>query len=367
MSWADEHLNADPAFKVHSYTTGKDGNVTSTRHVSAGRSPDEVTHVPDPSKIARTSTLFGADGEVRAQWVIEKPEDADRKAALEAWLETALEPLPPRPRIAPPVTHADHLMTTYPIGDHHLGMLAWKYEVGASNDIEIAEGLLSGAMRYLVNAAPDSDTALVAVLGDFFHYDSFDSVTPTNRNLLDADGRAPKMFSAGMRLCEYIIGLAAEKHNRVRVIFELGNHDPFSSMVIARIMDRLYRDNPRISVDINPSHFHFFEWGSNLIGTHHGHGRAAKPAQLPQIMASDQREAWGRTKHHYWYTGHIHNQTVFEFPGCVVESFPILPPGDAYAHNEGYRSRRLMRAIIYHREHGEVGRVAVNPEMLEVA
>jgi hypothetical protein len=348
-------------YKKTKYTRGKDGEVVSTQFVRQGKAKSEP---PANAIIKRVSTLYDSDGDIRQQWVIQTPEDQQREELLQAWFKQASEAIPARPWIAPPVLKPLPLLVSYPIGDHHLGMLAWKHEVGVSNDIELAEALLTDAMNYLVGRAPEAENAIIAVLGDFFHYDSFDQVTPTNRNLLDADGRAPKMISAGFRLMENIIDRALAKHNRVHIICELGNHDPYTSMILAQFLARVYRDNERVTVDISPGHFHYFEWANNLFGTHHGHGRAAKPAQLPQIMAADRREAWGRTQHHYWYTGHIHQQTVYEYAACKVESFPILPPADAYAYNEGYRSQREMKAIIYHAEYGEIGRVTVNPEMM---
>lgn len=363
MSWADEHLGE---FELNRVTTNAEGNVTSEQYVRAGRAPEDVQHIPDPAFIARTSTLFDATGKVRAQWVIEKPEEQERHTLLMAWADEMAKDLPARPEV--PLGRGMHnadLCLLYPIGDHHTGMLAWKHETGESFDIDIAEAILTRAVQQLVMSAPAASEAVVPFLGDFFHYDSFDSVTPTHRNLLDSDGRAPKMISVGMRLMETVIELAAEKHEKVRVIVELGNHDAYTSMIAARWLDRIYRDNPRVTVDINPSHFHYYEFGQSLFGTHHGHGRVAKPAQLAGIMAHDQREAWGRTKYHYWMTGHVHHQSVYEYPGCLVESFRILPPADAYAHNEGYRSGRDMKAIVYHRKHGEVGRQTINPSMLE--
>lgn len=367
MTWADG-IEVPSDFKLHSYTTGRDGGTTSEKHVRVGRPESEVIHVPSPAFVSKTSTLYDKDGEVAAQWVMQRPEDKQRQETFEAWAAAAMEGFPARPLVplSPHFAHTnDDLLVSYPIGDHHIGMLAWKHEVGVSNDIELAEALLSDAMSFLVAGSPVSSYALVEVLGDFFHYDSFDSVTPTNRNLLDSDGRAPKMISAGFRLIEQVIVFALEKHTHVHVMVELGNHDRYTSMVMARYIERIFRDNPRVTVDINPSHFHYYEWGSCLFGTTHGDARAAKPANLPGIMAVDQREAWGRTKYRYWKTGHIHQQKVYEFPGCTVESFPILPPGDAYAYNEGYRSKREMKAIVYHRDYGEVGRQVVNPEMLK--
>jgi hypothetical protein len=90
---------------------------------------------------------------------------------------------------------------------------------------------------------------------------------------------------------------------------------------------------------------------------------------LPLIMATDRPEDWGRTRYRYWWTGHIHTSKTQaatnsqDFSGCSVESFRILAPTDAWAHQKGYRPHRDMKSITLHREFGEVARNTVNPEM----
>lgn len=353
-----------PPLVPHQVTRDGEGNVKSVVEKRAGRDPETAVKIPN-AQVGRTSTLYDREGNVSAQWVIERPEDRARFEQLTLWAQKLAETLPAKPLIAAPLppTIAE-LCVGYPIGDHHLGMLAWKHETGESYDIDLSQEILTKAVQQLVGSAPPAKQGVVAFLGDFFHYDSFDPVTPTHRNLLDADGRAPKMISAGMQLMEDVIDLAAQRHSTVQVIVELGNHDAYTSMIAARWLDRVYRDNPRVVVDIAPGHFHYFEWGKCLVGTHHGDGRAAKAAQLPGIMAADRSEAWGRTKYRMWWTGHVHHQSVHEFPGCSTESFRILAPADAYAFNNGYRSASDMKAIVLHREYGEVGRNVVNPAML---
>ena len=88
---------------------------------------------------------------------------------------------------------------------------------------------------------------------------------------------------------------------------------------------------------------------------------------LPGVMAADRAEMWGASKFRYWLTGHIHNQQIKEFAGCTVESFNTLAPNDAYAANGGWRSRQNMKAIILHKEFGEVARHTVCPQMLQEA
>ena len=127
----------------------------------------------------------------------------------------------------------------------------------------------------------------------------------------------------------------------------------------------LYENEPRVTVDKTPSRFHYYEWGKVLLGVHHGD--RVKMDRLPAVMAHDQSEAWGRTAHRIWLTGHVHHDSRKEFPGCLVESFGVLAPLDAYASAGGYRSQRSMKALVFHREHGEQERHTVRPSMLEAA
>jgi hypothetical protein len=320
----------------------------------------EAQEIPD-GIVTKVSTLYDADGQVKQQWVMEKPEDRDR---LILWQEIAKDIASDTDQVGyikKPAQGITDLMTCYPIGDLHLGMLSWDKETGHDWDLKIGERVFDEAMGYLVQNSPDSDTGLVAFLGDFMHYDSFEAVTPTGGNLLDADSRYPKMVKVAIRSARKAIEKAALRHQNVRVIVEIGNHDLSNSVFMAHALDALYEGNPRIVVDTTPSHFHYVEHGKVLIGTYHGH--KVKPERLPSIMAADKYEAWGRTKHRYWLTGHVHNQRLWDFPGVSVESFRVLAPQDAWAFNSGYRSQRDMKAIVYHSEHGEVSRITVNPEM----
>ena len=93
-------------------------------------------------------------------------------------------------------------------------------------------------------------------------------------------------------------------------------------------------------------------------------------ATLPLIMAGDRPEDWGKTIYRYFWTGHVHHSKVQpavssqDFTGCVVESFRVLPPNDAWAHQKGYRAYRDMKAVVFHEDYGEVARHTVNPRML---
>ncbi len=239
-----------------------------------------------------------------------------------------------------------------------------KHDASGSYDLDIGESMLAKAFTYLTGVAPAAPKCVIEFLGDFLHYDSPTPVTPTGKNSLDADGRFPKMVRAGVRAMRKSIELCLARHAQVHVIVEIGNHDLYSSVFLMECLTNVYENEPRVTVDTSPQHFHYFTHGKCLVGTHHGHG--AKPEALPGIMAADRSADWGTTEHRYWRTGHVHSKRQWDFPGCSVESFRILPPGDAWAHQKGYRSHRSMEAIVLHDVFGEAARYPVTPRMLEV-
>lgn len=342
-------------------------NKTKTEGLDA--SDERVVKLPDAKTIVKLSTNYDEEGRVRSQWVAEKPEAVAQAMAWETYSKAlAAEYAKPLDYvIAKPENISSDLMTCYPVGDHHLGMLAWKHETGDSYDMDIAEHMIMSAFEYLIDTAPDCDTGLIALMGDFLHYDSFEPVTPTSRNQLDADSRFPKMAGLAIKCVRYAIERAAKKHSHVHVIVEIGNHDLSSSIWLMLMLSNIYENEPRITIDTSPMHYHYYKFGQVLIGTHHGHG--AKMAQLPLIMAADRPEDWGDTTFRYWWTGHVHHAKTQaavhaqDFTGCSVESVRVLAGLDAWAHQKGYRSIRDMKSIVMHKDFGEMSRTTINPLM----
>jgi len=350
--------------KRYGLVPGVDPSTHETTDARQGYAPDhDMTRtVPDGFHVKGVSTLYNGNGEISAQWVKSDIDKARQEELFREALAAMSEKLPRLKSIPAPRHASETLMACYPVGDHHLGMLSWGEETGEDYDIAIAESLLAKATDHLIKSLPSCEQAVIAVLGDFMHYDSFESVTPTSRNQLDADSRFPKMVRAAIRSLRRMIDQALIHHSHVRVIIEIGNHDISSSIFLMECLANIYDQEPRLTVDTSPRHFHYFRFGKNLVGTHHGHG--AKMDKLPLIMATDKADEWGQTQYRYWWTGHIHHDQVKDFEGCRVESFRILAPQDAWAANKGYRSGRDMKAIVLHKEYGEVARHIVNPAMV---
>jgi hypothetical protein len=335
------------------------------RASAAGWSPQhDMTHpVPAGYHVRGVSTLYGPDGSVKGQWVKSaKDREAQVALLLDAVQEIA-EPFKGRSELPPEPSHADEdLLAVYPMGDPHLGMYAWAEECGESFDLETAERNLVAAVDRLASLAPPAALGLVINLGDFFHTDSKENRTLKSGNVLDVDARWAKILAVGIRTMRRCIDRALERHRRVRVVNEIGNHDSHSAVVLSLCLASYYENNPRVEVDTSPSPFHWLRFGRCLIGVTHGDG--AKLAELPGIMASDRAKDWGETSHRYWYTGHIHHDTLKEFPGCTIESFRTLAPRDAWHHGAGYRAGRDMKLDVIHADHGKIVRHVVGIEQV---
>lgn len=328
-----------------------------------GYSPaHDMTHpVPDGFNVRGVSTLYRQDGTVAAQWV-KSSADAERR---EAMLREALAAMATDlPRVSPRKasgTYLDDLLTVYPIGDPHIGMVSWPEETGDDWNLKIAEQVHCDAMAELVRAAPASKQAVVVNLGDLYHRDGVNAETPRSRHPLDVDGRFMKMFRVGVMVMRRCIESALEKHERVHVISAAGNHDESSAQALAVLLAVAYENEPRVTVDLSPSVFHYYRWGKVLIGVHHGH--TCKVAALPGVMAADRAKDWGECRFRHWLVGHVHHQSVNEYPGVTVETFGTLAAKDAYATNGGWRSNRHMQSVIYHSGGWLVARSQVAADM----
>lgn len=321
--------------------------------------------VPDGFKAKGVSTLYDAEGNVKAQWVKSDIDQRKAQEAREAALDALASELPRAvPVPAPSLVNAD-LCNLFTFTDFHLGMMAWHREGGQDWDLKIAESVLRGAMAAMVRQSPAAHTAVVNVQGDFLHCDGLTPVTPGHGHVLDADSRFPKVRQAAIRLIRELVSMALATHQQVHLILAEGNHDQDSMGWLADSFAVHYEEDPRVTVNDSALPFYVVEWGETMLGVHHGH--KIKNEALPLLFAAQFPEAWGRTRKREIHCGHRHHRDEKEYNGAVVIQHPTLAARDAYAARGGWIADRAAQAITYHRKYGQVGRVSVCPEMLEAA
>ena len=334
------------------------------RAARSGYSPaHDMTHtVPDGYAVKGVSTLYGPNGDVKAQWV-KSTADQERQAEImrefAESLAAGVKGLAPLTK--PPKTADDDLMCVYPMGDPHFGMHAWWQDAGDDFDLSIAERLTRGAIDRLVASAPAAATAVLLNLGDMFHADNQRNQSQSGHQL-DVDGRWAKVQQVGLRAMIHGVQRLLERHKMVIVRINRGNHDGHSSYALSLMLSCYFHNEPRVEVDLSPATAWYYKFGQVLIGS--THGDTLKGGDMVAIMAADKPKEWGESKHRYWYVGHVHHQDSKEYRGGVVEYFRTLAARDAWHAGQGYRAGRDMRLIVLHKEHGEIERHRCDVGML---
>jgi hypothetical protein len=332
-----------------------------------GYSPghDMVHTVPDGFKVKGVSTYYDEEGKPRGQWIKSQADEQRRQELIQAAYDAMAAELPRVVLSEKPSHTSDKLATLYTLTDSHVGMLAWSKETGADWDLKIAEATLVGCFKQMVESSPPSKVGVVNQLGDFLHYDSLSPVTPTSGHVVDADGRFSKMVESAVRILRSVVDMALIRHEKVVVLMAEGNHDMASSVWLRIMFKALYENEPRIEVIDSPLPYYVYQHGKTMLAFHHGHLK--KNDQLPILFASQFPEVWGATTKRYAHTGHRHHVEEREHSGITVVQHPTLAARDAYAARGGWIAERQVKAITYHSQHGEVGRVTVTPEMIDGA
>lgn len=324
----------------------------------------DLSHrVPEPFVAKGHSTLYGADGEVKLQWVKTKIDDDRRLELIRQAVAALVEDVRPADPLPAPAATADHLCNLYTLTDAHVGMLAWRKEGGADWDLTIAEQTLTGCFEQMVLSSPAASTCVVNQLGDWLHSDGLLPVTPTSGHVLDQDGRFSKMVGAAIRILRRVIDLALSKHQTVFVVMAEGNHDLASSVWLRLMFAALYENEPRVRVVDSELPYYVHTHGEVMLAFHHGHLK--RNGDLPLLFAAQYPREWGATTKRYAHTGHRHHEEVKEHSGMKVVQHSTLAARDAYAARGGWMSERQATAYTYHARWGQVGSVTVTPEMLQ--
>jgi len=220
--------------------------------------------------MGKVTVQRNAGGEVERTWERQSPDDRQQLQAIEAWaleLASSVKPLP-KPKQNPKFCD-DALLAVYPMGDPHFGMYAWWQDAGEDFDLTIAESLTTGAIDRLVSSSPNAGTALLLNLGDMFHADNQRNQSQSGHQL-DVDGRWAKVQQVGLNAKIHCIRRLREKHARVIVRINRGNHDGHSSYALALMLSCFFKDDPAVEIDLSPAPAWYFQFGSTLIGSTHG-------------------------------------------------------------------------------------------------
>lgn len=314
---------------------------------------------PEGYRLRGVSTMLDRNGQPVATWVktAKLPEKGTEIVTAFRDMITELD-LPSLGAVpAPEFDPVKGKFCVYGIGDPHVGLVTEARETGEAFDTAEAVRRMVAATAHLVSLAPPTGEALIISAGDYYEADDKSHRTRRSGHPLSADPRFHAVRQAGLAAKVQLIRLALQKHASVTVDIRIGNHDDYSALALADMLRVVFADEPRVIIADNVNPFFFFERGNVLIGSTHGH--EGPVTNLAGVMATDQPEAWGRTVHRHWYTGHVHHKTVTELHGCTVETLRTLAASSRYAHGAGLRSKPGMILDVWDEEHGNPTRYQV--------
>lgn len=348
-------LGTDPV--LPGFRISRISNTPSGTFIQQTQERGERFEVPAGHVVKGVSALVDADGRVIQQW--QKTAVEHSPVDIAAILKEAFHDVSPAEPIAAPAQVYDDLLTLTPLADWHIGLFSWHRETDTNWDLKIAESIIGSAIEDLIARTPPSANAIVLGGGDLLHSDNNENKTARSGNVLQVDGRYQKVLMTACRLVVRAIDANLRQHGHVTVRILPGNHDEHASVAVAYFLLAWYRNEPRVTVDVDPSLFFWFRFGKVMIGATHGH--TVKLKDMASIMAHRRAEDWGATRHRFIHGFHIHHSSKFasEGGGVISESHQTPTPQDAWHFGSGFLSGRSMQSISYHKEYGEVSRVRV--------
>ena len=340
-----------PGFRISQVSDGPGG-------ISIQQKPEhgDKFEVPVGHSVKGLSALVDEDGREIVKWIKTRAESG---VDIVETLKTAFKDYRAAKPVKAPAAPSAELLTLIPCNDWHVNLLTWERETGQNWDLKIAERVIGQAIDDAIERSPSSGTAIVLGGGDLMHADDNTNRTALSGNILEADGRHQKGIEVAQRLKVRTIDAALRRNKRVIVRLLRGNHDEYSSVAIAYFLLAWYRNDPRVTVDVDASLFFWHRFGSVMLGATHGH--TVKLDKMASIMAHRRAEDWGATKWRYIHGFHVHHQSKFatEGDGVISESHQAPIPQDACHYGSGYLSGRSVQTITYHRAFGEISRVRV--------
>lgn len=256
--------------------------------------------------------------------------------------------------------------------DLHIGKFGWSGEVNGEFNSKIATERFMEAIITLIERANGFGykKILFPVGNDFLNVDNMNYTTAGNTPQQD-DVTWQQSFQIGSKLLVDAINIMKQTGAEVDVVVVPGNHDYERSFYLGSFLEAWFKDDEMVDVDNRPTPRKYYEYGKLLLGL--THGKYEKEASLPMLMATENKEAWGRTDFHEWHLGHLHRKrsntyTVLDKSKMINEDLGVTVrylsslSGDETWHNKmGFVGcTKAGEAFIWNDDTGLIGQINMN-------
>lgn len=241
-----------------------------------------------------------------------------------------------------------------PIMDFHLGKLSWEDEAGFNYDLKIAEGLFKKHFIYILNKTQfikkDIEEVVFPVGQDFFNIDN-DKNTTNKGTEQDVDGRWQKIFQKGVELNIWAIeSLIEEGFSNINIFYVSGNPDKIFSYFLVNSLNFYFKTSEIVNVDVSPKVRKYYKYGKNMLCFTHG---TESKKQLDKIIQAEEPVMWGETIFRELHLGHLHSESLIEYPGFKIRRIGSLVSSDRWHYESGYiGALRSLRVFIWDKNKG---------------
>jgi hypothetical protein len=201
--------------------------------------------------------------------------------------------------------------------DAHLGMYAWRDEVGEDYDVAIAKRRIMNSIDDMVEELSLYNISKIWMpLGnDFMHFDNVRKTTSGGDHLLDVDSRFGKVYDAGVECLVYAVERALDICDCVDGFFIPGNHDHFTAFTLCAMLRERFHNDPRVSIDIKSSPSKVRVHGGTVVIF--DHGKDTKPGQWPLTFSEAAKEHMSTCTYKEVQIGHKHQRRVTKYEAEV--------------------------------------------------
>ena len=246
--------------------------------------------------------------------------------------------------------------------DLHVGKLAHSIETGGRPyDVKIAIATFERALDALVarTAMYNVEEVLLLLGNDLFNSDTPENET-TAGTAVSCDGRFHKTFHHVRNMMVKAVERLRQVA-KVHVLVVPGNHDRQTAYHLGDSLECYFHADPQVRVTNTPATRKYVEWGNCLLGF--CHGDEGNRNDYPLLMATENPEAWGRTKFREIHTGHYHKQQLEEHNGVRVRILSALTPADDWHAAMGFVGAiRQAEAYVWSKTEGLLAQVYYNDD-----
>lgn len=246
--------------------------------------------------------------------------------------------------------------------DFHLGNLVWHEENAEDWDTHLAEKVFMEAVSYLLDEAATRykpSRILFPIGNDFFHVDNRYNQT-TAGTQLDMDTRWSHMVRLGVKMHKWALEVMRQLAP-VDVLVIPGNHDEHTSQTLGFILEAWFGHCNDITIDVGPRKRKYYDFGQTLFGF--THGKYEPKEKLPNLMAGEEKERWGRTTWREFHIGHRHHKRAERFvmdyiddEGVIVRTLPTLAAVDSHHTDHGWTGAvKAAEAYVFDYDRGLLG------------